>query len=81
MLALSFPILIPPKIYFWQVTAQVKGKFTPFNSQVHQAAGLTTIQETLRLLGIATGVICILKLYPHSSGTMQPLLCDQRQGS
>lgn len=60
------------------------GKFKPFNSQVHHAGwleGLTTIHKTLRLLGIAAEAICILKLYPHFPGRMQPLLCDQRQGS
>lgn len=62
----------------------MKGKFKAFNSQVLHTGrlqGLTTIYKTLRLLGIAAGAICILKLYPYSLGTMQPLLCDQRQGS
>lgn len=74
----------PPKIYFWHVTAQVKGKFKSFNSHIHRAGwfkGLTTIHETLRLLGNAAGAISILESYPHSPGTMQPLRCDQRWGS
>lgn len=66
MLPLSFPTL-SPKVYFWQVTAQAKGKFKPFNSQLHGAGwfkGLSTIHATLILLGIAAGAICILKPYP-----------------